>query len=452
MPWDVEMRGGSLYLPQAELWCDAHKPVDFSFVSHAHFDHLAAHRRTSVGTRRLMAARMPGEREEIVLPFGEPYALRPGRGAALSRRPHFRLRHAATDARGWDVSLHRRLQAAPGPLGGAVRAAASDVVVMETTFGLPRYVFPPTADVLASIIGFCRQAIEDGEVPVLFGYSLGKSQEAAQQPRQRGAARDAAPADAEDDAHLRGARPGVPALPRLHAHESAGHVVVCPPQANNTGWLRKIKPRRTAMVTGWAIDPGAVYRYQCDAAFPLSDHADFADLLAFVERVQPKRVFTVHGFAEEFARTLRERGVEAWALGVDNQLEISLGSPRPPGAGPQAEKGRRPEVDGYQTAAEPERVDEPSSHAVRRLPTETNPTENAPQRPLAFATVAEKLARRRASWRRSSCSRITFSRCGATSCPRPRWPSPAGRFRPANRARSTAAGPSSRRRCSPSPA
>jgi DNA ligase-1 len=104
--------------------------------------------------------------------------------------------------------------------------------------------------------------------------------------------------------------------------EAQGHVVVAPPQAAQSPWLRRIKARRTAMITGWAIDPAAKYRYQCDAAFPLSDHADFADLLAFVERVQPKRVLTVHGHVEEFARTLRDRGVEAWALGVDNQLEL----------------------------------------------------------------------------------------------------------------------------------
>ena len=106
--------------------------------------------------------------------------------------------------------------------------------------------------------------------------------------------------------------------------EVAGHVVVCPPQANQSAWLRKIKPRRTAAITGWATDPAAIYRYQCDAAFPLSDHADFADLLRFIELVQPKRVYTVHGYTEQFARTLRDRGIEAWALGVDNQLEISL--------------------------------------------------------------------------------------------------------------------------------
>jgi len=27
MPWQVEMRGGSIFLPQVDLWCDARKPV-----------------------------------------------------------------------------------------------------------------------------------------------------------------------------------------------------------------------------------------------------------------------------------------------------------------------------------------------------------------------------------------------------------------------------------------
>ena len=68
------------------------------------------------------------------------------------------------------------------------------------------------------------------------------------------------------------------------------------------------------MISGWAVDPNAVYRYQVDAAFPLSDHADYNDLLRYVELVQPKRVLTLHGFAAEFARDLRDRGIEAWAL------------------------------------------------------------------------------------------------------------------------------------------
>jgi hypothetical protein len=88
--------------------------------------------------------------------------------------------------------------------------------------------------------------------------------------------------------------------------------------------LEKIRDKRVAMISGWAVDPNAVYRYQVDAAFPLSDHADYTDLLRYVELVQPQRVLTLHGFAAEFARDLRDRGVEAWALSEQNQLELTL--------------------------------------------------------------------------------------------------------------------------------
>ena len=57
--------------------------------------------------------------------------------------------------------------------------------------------------------------------------------------------------------------------------------------------LERIRSKRVAMISGWAVDPNAIYRYQVDAAFPLSDHADYADLLRYVELVQPARVFTL---------------------------------------------------------------------------------------------------------------------------------------------------------------
>ena len=103
---------------------------------------------------------------------------------------------------------------------------------------------------------------------------------------------------------------------------SPGKVLICPPSANRSRMLEKIPRKRVAMISGWAVDPNAIYRYQVDAAFPLSDHADYTDLLRYVELVQPKRVLTLHGFAAEFARDLRERGIEAWALNEENQLEL----------------------------------------------------------------------------------------------------------------------------------
>ncbi|MEY4488844.1 MAG: hypothetical protein RIQ79_1352, partial [Verrucomicrobiota bacterium] len=115
-----------------------------------------------------------------------------------------------------------------------------------------------------------------------------------------------------------------PAYAPLDAAACAGHVVLCPPQAVRSPTIRQILRRRTAALTGWALDSGARFRYQCDEVFPLSDHADYPDLLRFVELTRARRVLTLHGFATDFARDLRHRGLDAWALGEANQLEFPL--------------------------------------------------------------------------------------------------------------------------------
>src|SRR5690606_32808076 len=65
----------------------------------------------------------------------------------------------------------------PGRSAEPCATPRADVLIMETTFGRPHYVFPPTEEVIGDIVRFCRDALDDGEVPILFGYSLGKSQE-----------------------------------------------------------------------------------------------------------------------------------------------------------------------------------------------------------------------------------------------------------------------------------
>src|SRR5207248_493089 len=109
---------------------------------------------------------------------------------------------------------------------------------------------------------------------------------------------------------------------RYNRNDVSGKVLICPPSAKRSPMLEQIPRKRVALISGWAVDPHAVYRYQVDAAFPLSDHADYDDLLRYVELVQPRRVLTLHGFAAAFASDLRARGIEAWALTEENQMEL----------------------------------------------------------------------------------------------------------------------------------
>jgi len=327
MSWEIEFRAG-VWLPQIEWWLDAHFPVERSFVSHAHSDHTALHREIlcSAGTAALMRARLPAERIEHILPFAQTEQLTADCSVTLHPAGHIfgsaqalldHANHGSLLYTG-DFKLRRGLSAE------ACATPHADTLVMETTFGRPHYVFPPTAQVLNDITHFCHETLSDGGTPVLFGYSLGKSQEllsglaAAQLPVMLHSQTFKLTKIYETFGIV------FPPYLAFDPAATAGHVVICPPQSRESAFIRKIPGARTAVITGWAIDPGAIYRYQCDAAFPLSDHADFPDLLRFVEAVQPQRVLTLHGFAAEFARTLRERGIEAWAIGEDNQLDLEF--------------------------------------------------------------------------------------------------------------------------------
>ncbi|HKR53522.1 MAG TPA: ATP-dependent DNA ligase [Chthoniobacterales bacterium] len=317
-----------VFLPQQNLWLDPWEAKDFAFVSHAHSDHIAPHRQVIVSERtaRLMQARLPGKRMEIPLPFGQERNIR-GMQVTLFPAGHifgsaqFFLR-TENDSLLYtgDFKLRRGQSAEPAEW------TAADTLIMETTYGLPRYRLPPTEEVIAQIVAFCRDAIDNNEVPVLLGYSLGKAQEilcaldgAALTPMLHGAVYQMTRIYEQYGQKFCG-------YVRYRANEVAGKVLICPPSANRSRMLEKIPRKRVAMISGWAVEPSAIYRYQVDAGFPLSDHADYDDLLRYVDLVKPKRVFTLHGFAGHFARDLRARGIEAWALTEENQMELTLGT------------------------------------------------------------------------------------------------------------------------------
>ena len=320
-------------LPSAELWLDPRDVREFAFVSHAHSDHTGFHRRIlcTPATARLIQVRLGEDVASFEsLAFGEvrkfddwSATLLPA-GHVLGSAQLLYQDGQGTLLYTGDFKLRNGLSSEPAAIPQA------ETLVMETTYGLPRYQFPPTEETLGAIIKFCREALEEGETPVLFGYALGKAQEIL-----------AALQTANLPVMLHGAIARIarvyeefgvvfPPYAHFEAKASRGHVIICPPAINGSRTLQLLHRPRTAALTGWAMDAGAVHRLQVDAAFPLSDHADYCDLLRYVEAVRPRRVLTLHGFAQEFARDLRSRGIEAWALTGPNQLELSISMSIPP--------------------------------------------------------------------------------------------------------------------------
>ena len=324
---------GGVYFPKLALWLDPHEPQagpEKVFLSHAHSDHIGEHREVilSAPTAHFLRARLDGAREEHVLSFGNPSAFE--NGGVRWRITLLPAGHVFGSAMSWieaegqsllytgDFKLRRGLSAEP------CEPRRAETLIMETTYGQPRYRFPPTADVLKGVIRFCREAIDNDETAVLLGYSLGKSQELL-----RGLADAGLPITLHESVFKLAQiyeRLGqtFPRYGTFKGRPVAGHVLICPPLSNLSAVLRRLGRVRTAVLTGWAVDPNCRFRYQTDAAFPLSDHADFSDLVEFVKRVAPRRVFTLHGFAADFAQTLRELGFDARALSEEEQLALPL--------------------------------------------------------------------------------------------------------------------------------
>ncbi len=323
----IELVRGELHVTGSGLFLDARRRSQCAFVSHAHGDHIARHDRTiaTAATVALMRQRLGEKVRGEALPAGyrTPFGLGeltlellPAGHVLGSAQLRVRRNGTVLGYTG-DLSLE------PNGAAEAAEVMGCDVLVMESTFGLPRYVFPPKPEVLAAVRRFVDDALSDGVTPVLLAYALGKAQEIQKYLGELGyRLRAHAAVHALNRVYE---RHGV-ALPNVRPLGSEGpardEVVVAPPHLSRSAAVTRIRRRRTAVLTGWAVDRSRAFWRGSDAAFPLSDHADFPALLRYARASGAGRVYTLHGFAGDLARALGREGMRAQPLESARQLEL----------------------------------------------------------------------------------------------------------------------------------
>jgi putative mRNA 3-end processing factor len=330
-PLAIELRPGGLYLPSLELHLDPRADVPSAFVSHAHSDHAAARAGetfASYETRFLVEARraeaIAGDVDVIPWDGFVERRMTDGSTARLSIAPAGHVLGAAQlviDHPGGRFVYTGDYQSGVAATHAEGKPVACDELVIEATFGLPIFKWPDRTDTLDSIAEYCSERIEAGETPVVIAYALGKSQEIARALTSRGI-----PVVAHGAAmkvcvayEALGVNVGVAeGLVRAYADEpkkrdALGAVLLVPPGAG--AMFRKRRSARVAYASGWALLDAAVERRRADAAFVLSDHADYDDLVSTVAWSGARLVYATHGEdAAVFAALLRKRGVDARAL------------------------------------------------------------------------------------------------------------------------------------------
>ncbi len=303
-----------LYVPELDLWLDSRRKRDSSVISHAHSDHTGRHRRPVVTPNTLLLLRdYLKNAAPVVLPYGETLDT-PTHSITLHPAGHClgsAQTLAVSKATGERLLYTGDIKTRPSPTNEPLEPVQADTLVIESTYGHPDYVFPSEEQTLINASRMLRAWLSRGERPVVLGWRLGKAQELLHHLLADGFDVVAEEGIYQTVEAYREA--GVEFSGRVFAfdgHWPDGAVALFPPGRASRA-LSSYRRQRTMELTGWAAsDSPPHWRRPADSNLPFSDHADYNDLLAYVETVKPKRVYTVYGFPE-LATKLREMGYPA---------------------------------------------------------------------------------------------------------------------------------------------
>jgi Cft2 family RNA processing exonuclease len=313
-----------IHIKGTSLWLDARRKVDLSFVSHAHVDHAAKHNEilSTKETVKFYEHRW-GKAKFHILEYNHPKSIEGlkvelfpsghilGGAQILIEKGGIRLVYTG------DFKLRGSLTAQKAEI------KKCDILILESTFGLPHYVFPPVGEVHDRMADFVETTRKEGKIPIFLAYSLGKAQEAMRilskfgyQLSVHGTISPLAKIYEDFGIKFNNWK-------HYHSGNLEDRVLIVPPWVKDSRMIDDIPRKRMAMLTGWAIDTKAKSRFGVDEAIPLSDHADFSELMEYARKAKPEKIYTVHGFPE-FVYYLKEAGFDAEPLKESTKVKTLL--------------------------------------------------------------------------------------------------------------------------------
>jgi putative mRNA 3-end processing factor len=187
--------------------------------------------------------------------------------------------------------------------------------ISECTFGMPVYKWKSQNEVYADINRWWKRNLEEGKATVIAGYSLGKAQRILQhldlsigKVFTHGVIENTHQALRRNGIQL---NPTTRITPDLNKEEIKKGIIICPPSALGSPWIKKFYPYSFGYCSGWMALRGAKRRMAADRGFVLSDHADWDGLLQAIEATMCESVYLTHGYTASFARYLSEIGYDA---------------------------------------------------------------------------------------------------------------------------------------------
>lgn len=313
----IEFTDKGLYCRAGDFYIDPWKPVDKAVITHAHSDHARMGSNEYLChhyTKPLLKLRL-GEINVQSLEWNEPVTIN---NVKVSLHPagHIigssQIRVEYRDEI-WVVSGDYKTE--NDGISGEYEPVRCHTFISESTFGLPLYNWKPQTEIYANIRQWIKSNEEAGKTSVIIAYSLGKAQRVLQ-----------CIAEITNKIFVHGAiwnvhetlvnagwkLPSVRRVtPEIAKEEYKNAVIIAPPSADGTPWMKRFTPYSVGVCSGWMQVRGNVRRRNAEAGFALSDHADWNGLLKAIKATGAEKVFVTHGFQAAFSRYLNENGIAA---------------------------------------------------------------------------------------------------------------------------------------------
>jgi len=305
-----------IYCAEADVYLDPWRPVDKAIISHGHADHsrwghkqyITHHTNVPIIKHRLGDIQVTGKAwDETFVINNVKFSLHPAGHIIGSSQIRVEYKGEV-----WVFSGDYKTE--DDGVAVPYEPVKCHSFITECTFGLPAFKWLPQDLVMNDINNWWQQNREDGRTSILFGYSLGKAQRLLKflDPSIGKIYTHGAIENMTEVIRPMLELPETIRISRdTKKEEFKGNIVLAPPSAQGTTWIRKMVPYVTASASGWMAFRGARRRRAIDKGFVLSDHCDWQALLTSIKATGCERVICTHGYSDIFSKYLTEQGYDA---------------------------------------------------------------------------------------------------------------------------------------------